>query len=186
MNYDFFADKADKIEVLNFIFRDTDFHVYDLGSPYGEKINRYSSAEEIVSKFDLINGDKFAVAFQLWAPASKGAVIFRQVNLDPKYCKGHTFRYATEGLGLIQLYFGGTKNNELHPSHIGHFSQRRVLAGATTPEQLAFVNQWDWKEVEKAGRKLSYQIKKMSVRKSPTGDVLPAAEKLLSTGITLR
>jgi hypothetical protein len=47
MNYDFFADKADKLEILDFIFKDTDLHVYDLGSPYGQEICEYKTIDEI-------------------------------------------------------------------------------------------------------------------------------------------
>src|SRR4051812_29423219 len=106
MNYDFFADKDDKIAVLDFIFSETDLHVYDLGSPYGEPICKYNSVEDIASKFDLENGSQF---FQLWSPRHEGKVIFRRVILDPKHCDGYDFRFSTEGCGLIQLYFHGLK-----------------------------------------------------------------------------
>ena len=72
MTYDFFADKADKLEILDFIFKDTDLHVYDSYSPYGQGICQYKTVNEISSKFDLDNGDKFAAAFQLWTPRHKG------------------------------------------------------------------------------------------------------------------
>lgn len=68
MTYDFFADKADKLKILDFIFKDTDLHVYDSDSPYGQGICQYKTVDEISSKFDLDNGDKFAVTFQLWTP----------------------------------------------------------------------------------------------------------------------
>jgi hypothetical protein len=71
MNYNFFADKADKLEVLDFIFKDTDLQVYDLGSPFGQEINEYKTVDEISSKFDLDNGVKFAITFQLWTPRHK-------------------------------------------------------------------------------------------------------------------
>ncbi|MCU0348374.1 MAG: hypothetical protein MUC59_15650, partial [Saprospiraceae bacterium] len=61
MNYDFFADKADKMEILEFIFKETDLHVYDLSSPYGQEICQYKTVDQISSKFDLENGDKFAL-----------------------------------------------------------------------------------------------------------------------------
>jgi|SRR5882724_10748976 len=84
MTCDFFADKGDKIKVLDFIFNETDLLIYDLGSLYGQEICGYKSVSEISSKFDLINGDKFAVTFQLWSPRHKGIPIFRKIDLDPK------------------------------------------------------------------------------------------------------
>ena len=113
MTYDFFADKTDKIEILEFIFKETDLFIYDLGSEYGKEICEYKTIEGIVAKFDLENERHPFMNFILWTSRHNGKPHFRKVQLDPKYCNGHTFRYATEGWGLIQLYFGGQKNNEL-------------------------------------------------------------------------
>ncbi len=99
MTYDFFADESDKIDFLNYIFNETDLQIYDLSSEFDEEICRYKNIEEIITKFDLKNGEKFSMTFQLWSPRFKGNVDFRKVELNPKYCKGHTFRYATEGWG---------------------------------------------------------------------------------------
>jgi len=71
MTYDFFADKADKLQILEYIFSDTDLQIYDASSSYGQEILNYKSVEEISAKFDLVNGDKFAVTFQLWTPRHK-------------------------------------------------------------------------------------------------------------------
>jgi hypothetical protein len=101
MTYSFFADRADKIAILEFIFNETDLSVFDLGSAYGEHICQYKTIGEITSRFDLVNGAKCANAFQLWSPRHKGDVLFRKVELNPRYCGGHTFRYATDGWGLI-------------------------------------------------------------------------------------
>ena len=65
MNYNFFADKEDKLEILDFIFNDTDLQVFDLSSPYGQEICEYNTVDEISSKFNLDNGNKFANTFQL-------------------------------------------------------------------------------------------------------------------------
>ena len=132
MTYDFFANKEDKIDVLEFIFKETDLRVYDLSSHYGQEICEYKTVEEILAKHDLDYGAKFATTFQLWTPRHKGKPIFNRINLDPQRCGGYTFRYSTEGWGLIQLYFGGIKNNELNQSHIGHFEEKGALKCEST------------------------------------------------------
>ena len=38
MNYNFYAGENDKLEILEFIFNETDLKIYDFYSPYGEKI----------------------------------------------------------------------------------------------------------------------------------------------------
>jgi hypothetical protein len=91
MIYNFFADKIDKLQILEYIFQDTDLQIYDANSLYGQEICIYNSVEEISSKFDLVNGDKFALTFQLWTPRHNGKPIFRKIELDPKRCSGLQF-----------------------------------------------------------------------------------------------
>ena len=187
MNYDFFAEKADKLEILDFIFKETDLQVYDLGSAYGQQICQYKTVDEISSKLDLDNGDKFAVTFQLWTPRHKGKPLFRKIDLDPKHCNGHNFRYSTDGWGLIHLYFGGIKNNELSQSHIGHFNEIGALKNENSSVFNGKVNDWDWTEIQATSRKLKYQIhNKLATRKIESFGVLSGADKLEKLGIKLR
>lgn len=187
MNYGFYADKADKLEILEFIFKETDLNVYDFSSPYGQEICEYKTVEEISSKFDLDIGDKFAVTFQLWTPRHKGKPLFRKIDLDPKHCNGHTFRYSTDGWGLIQLYFGGLKNNELSQSHIGHFNESGALKNESSTAFNGKVNVWDWTEIQATFSKLKYQIhNKLATRKIRSFGVLLGADKLEKQGVKLR
>jgi len=187
MTYDFFADKADKLEILDFIFKGTDLLVYDLSSPFGQDISQYKTVDEISSKFDLDNGNKFATTFQLWTPRHKGKPIFKKIDLDPKHCNGHTFRYSTEGWGLIQLYFGGLKNNELNQSHIGHFNEKGALKREETNKVSGLVSLWDWTEIQITSRKLKNHIhNKLATRKIGSFGVLSGADKLEKQGIKLR
>jgi hypothetical protein len=187
MTYDFFANKADKLEILDFIFNDTDLKIYDLSSPYGLEISEYKSVSEIDSKFDLDNGDKFAATFQLWTPRHKGKPLFRKINLDPKHCNEHTFRYSTDGWGLIQLYFGGLKNNELNQSHIGHFTEREALKNENITIFNGRVDYWDWTEIQSTSRMLkNYIYNKLSIRKIGSFGVLKGADLLEKKGTKFR
>ena len=186
MNYDFFADRSDKLEILDFIFNNTDLQIYDLGSQYGQEICQYKSIDEISLKFDL-EIDEFGTTFQLWSPRHKGKPIFRKFYIDPKRCNGHTFSYATEGLGLIQLYFGGLKNNTLKYSHIGHFNEKGALKWEVANNLNGLVSSWDWTEIHATSRKLKYQIhNKLAIRKIGSFGVLPGADKLEKQGIKLK
>ena len=187
MTYDFFADKEDKIKILEYIFKETDLHIYDSSSPFGQEICEYKTVEEISVKFDLDKGDKFANTFQLWTPRHKGTPIFRKVDLDPKHCNGHTYRYSTEGWGLIQLYFGGLKNNELNQSHIGHFNEKGALKWEETNKVNGLISSWDWAEIQATSRKLKYYIhNKLATRKIKSFGILSGADKLETEGIKLR
>ena len=186
MTYDFFADQSDKINLLDFLFRETDLKVFDLASPYGQEISEYKSTDEIVSKFDLENGGQSSATFQLWTQRFGGDILFRKVDLNPKHCGGHTFRYSTDGWGLIQLYFGGRKDNVLFHSHIGHFNEKGALKWESSNHFNGRVDKWNWKEVEQTSRKLKNQIhNKIGIRKIGSYGVLPGADKLSGDGIKL-
>lgn len=103
MTYNFYASKSDKLQLLDYIFKETDLRVFDSDSAYGEKVREYKSSEEIEQSFDLENGQSFAATFQLWSPSFLGQILFEKVMLNPKYCKGHTFRYKTTGWGSFSF-----------------------------------------------------------------------------------
>lgn len=182
MIYDFSADKGDKLDILTFIFEETDLCVYDSYSEPDHEICKYKSVDEISSKFDLTNGGDSAVTFQLWSPRHKGSHKFRKFSLNPDVCNGHTFRYATEGFGLIQLYFGGLRDNELHKSHIGHFNEKGALK--INPQDAKCC---DWKEIQITSRKLkSYIRNRLSIKKMKGMDILKGANILEQQGVELR
>ncbi|MBO2011434.1 hypothetical protein [Hymenobacter negativus] len=186
MNYNFLATGIDKIQVFEFIFEHTDLQVFDLSSEFGQEACWYKKASEIAAKFDLENGGQFAITLQLWSPRFGGAVAFRRINLNPERCGGHTFRYATGGWGLIQLYLGGCQRNNLHHSNIGHFNERGALGRADDDKELAEVKRWNWKEIVSTPGRLRRQISKMAVRKFDGMDVLPGADALSKSGVALR
>jgi hypothetical protein len=186
MNYNFYADKKDKLDILEFIFKNTDLHIYDLSSPYSQETCEYKTVDEISSKFDLVNGGKDEITFQLWSPRHKGSLIFRKIELNPKYCKGHTFRYATEGWGLIQVYFGGIKNGLLSLSTISHSTEKRALKWEGVNRDMGLVSDWDWTEIQTTARKLKYQIHhKLAIRKLGSIGILNGADKLEKHGVRL-
>jgi hypothetical protein len=187
MNYNFFAVKDDKLDILDYIFTETDLHIYELSSKYEQEIKEFKTVSEIDSRFDLDNGNEFAVTFQLWTQRHKGSPIFRKINLIPQKCQGHTFRYSTDGWGLIQLYFGGIRNNELNHSHIGHFNEKGALRNEIPHHFMGKVNSWDWNEINATSRKLKYYIhNKLSVRKIGSFGILKGADLIEKQGFKLR
>lgn len=184
--YYFFADKTDKLKILEFIFLEMSLKVYDLGSPYGKEISEYKNAKEIEAKFDLENEDKYAQTFQLWSPRHGGSPIFRRIDLNPKYCNGHTFRYSTDEWGLIQLYFGGVKNHELSYSYIGHFREKEALKQETLNSTNGRVNDWDGGEIIKTSKQLKQELRRLAQKQIGIFEVLEGALLLEESGIVLR
>ena len=137
MTYDFFASYNDQIPVVEFILNELNLHIYDLSSDWGKEVKIYGNSLAVAERVKAEAGQS---NFQLWAPRLGGEVIFRRIELDPKRCKGHTFRYSTDGLGLIQMYLGGQNANSLNKSHIGHFNEKSAkTVSRCTEVDLFFV-----------------------------------------------
>jgi len=187
MTYDFFADEEDKVALFNYIFDQTDLQVFDLASDYGQEIKKYESLADITSHFDLKNETKGGIHFLLWSPLFKGKVVHKRIELDPKRCNGYTFRYNTEGWGLIQLYLHGIDGNHLKYSHIGHFNRKGALKWEGINKGMGLVDDWDWKVIQKTSNQLKYLLhSKLSVKTKGSYGVLAGAEKLETNGIILR
>lgn len=160
-----------------------DLLVYEGHSDLSQKIRQFHSANEVIEAFHY-DGHEISQTIKLWAMRHKGKPVFRKIQLNPQYCNGHTFRYVTEGWGLIFLHFGGIKNGTLFHSTLGHFNQ----PGAAKWEGIHNTDDetinWDWKEIQKTSRKIKYQIhNKFSVRKLGSRGVLPHANQLDGEGI---
>jgi hypothetical protein len=84
---------------------------------------------------------------------------------------------------MIQLFFGGIRNNILSQSHIGHLNEKGAAKWEGTNKFNGRVNNWDWKEVQATSRKLKQYIhSKLSENSLGSIDILPGANKLQERG----
>lgn len=186
MTYNFFANKADTLALLDYLFTETDLHVYELSSAFDSEVKEYISTREIEANFDLEKGGQYAVCFTLWSPRFGAAPQFRRIELNPRSCEGHRFRYATEGWGMIALYFGGQQNGVLKSSHLGHYNERGALAREHYQSHLGPVDAWNWPEINATSRKLKYLLHtKRAVKKQGSIGILSGAAELERQGIIL-
>lgn len=179
MNFDFYSEQADRASILDFIFKETNWEIYDLSSENGGYIRKYKSIDEIETRIKV---DKGTSHFQLYSSDFGGKVSMRKIALNPKQSNGHTFRYATEGLGLIQLYFGKMEDNKFEHSHIGHNSEKRAGSLSAANPNLNDASQWNWKEIESASAKLMNKIKRLADARHNGYYVLPAAKEAMKIG----
>ncbi|KUG08179.1 hypothetical protein [Solirubrum puertoriconensis] len=187
MNYNFFASKTDKLALLDYLFTETDLRLYELSSAFGTEVKAYISTTAVVADYDLKYGSQYAACFKLWSPRFGATPNFRRIELNPQSCQGHTFRYATEGWGLIQLYFGGQQNGVLAQSQLGHFNEKGALAREDTyRSRLGLVAAWNWPEINATSHKLKHLLhSKRAVEKIGSIGILPGAAKLAQQGIVL-
>jgi hypothetical protein len=180
---DFFAVRQDLRHVIEFLYEETDFRIYELYSAFGQELREFKSFAELDAAFDIgrdKHGHGHSVLLSLWSPAVMKSPHITRVKLDPMHCHGFTFRYTTGGWGAVQLYLGGLHVKVVTKSHFGHGTER----GARS---LGYRSGVDWKALAKLSNRVRYHVsKRLAVAKVPGRPVLPAAYKLHREGYELK
>jgi hypothetical protein len=182
MQFNFFALYPDKISILEYIFNNTGFRIFDHYSPYGRELTEYKSSQEIDENFDLINGNVNSVQLALWNPNHGEINIVRRVELNPKYCSGHTFRYSATGWSLQQLYLAGLSDNTLHYSTLQGFNEKGAVdKDSINSKRTAHL--LNWTQIKGDQRRLKHFVEtKLTCRKINTYLILKTADEELKKG----
>jgi hypothetical protein len=148
-NLDFYALESDQHDLLAFLYAETDITVFELASEYDCEARQFKSLSELGKAFTL--GQHPAVHFQLWSPSVMAAPIIRRIDLK---VPNHSYRYAVEGLGLIQLYLDGQQDESIYHTHYGHWNEAGARArSAYSP------NTCDWKALAKLSGRIQRHIR---------------------------
>ncbi len=180
---DFFAARDDQIAIVEFIWAETDFRIFETASRFGEPLREFRSVADIdaVARVGVCDrGDGLVHALQMWSPSVTKKLEIERIKLDPGACQGHTFRFNIRGAGLVQLYLGGAGERLLTKSHIGHNSETRA-------RNWGHEDGIDWSALEKLSARLRYHVgRRLAVAKAPGRPVLPAAYELVEQGYLLK
>ncbi|WP_114790420.1 hypothetical protein U0035_14170 [Niabella yanshanensis] len=185
MQTDFYGTAADKKLILDFIFDETNYQVFDHYSEPGQELKQYFSTNEIIEKFDLENGRQYAVCLSLWNSLDGSKNIIRKVDLNPEKCEGQTFRFSSNGWGVQQLYFGGIQNGYLNQSTFTGFNEKGALAkDLFNPEIEREAHKLDWTLIRFDQRKLKSFIDKeiATTNKIRRGIILMNANQEIENG----
>ena len=179
-NCDFYALAEDCRAVLDFIFEQDGWVLHELSSRPDHEVRVFRATADVCSAFSI---GKTATHFQLHAPEMGGRAQHRRIVFEPGAVKGATFRYATDGWGLIQLYFGALrKDGTLTNSHTNHNSEVRAQAWAPTYRNDPSPEEWDWAGVKRVSGRLVRFIRKLGVGKLGSRPILPAAHAAQKNG----
>ena len=184
-NCDFYALRDDAVAVLNYVYGETDCHVYEMASRPGEDLRQFNAVADLLAAFDLGHG-RTSVLLQLYSRSMKGSFRIKRIDFDPARVKGPAWRYDACGWGAIQLYFGGIHENQIHPSHTNHNSEQRAITWEPTSKgDLGAVASWDWEAVGRISSALNRRIARLGVSKHGSRPVLPAAWAAANSGALL-
>jgi hypothetical protein len=180
----FFADRDDSLEVLRFIFAETDARVFEPSSRYDQELREFRNLEEILEAFDIgrdLHGSSFNHLLSLWAPS---VMPKPQIERVPLTIPGYRFWYHLRGTGLFHLNLGGICERVLTASKITAFSEKGAFEKSLVkpgPDEV------DWKQHGQLSRKLNYhtqrRLKAASVR---GGAVHKGAWALAQSGFQLK
>jgi hypothetical protein len=183
----FYAARSDEIDVLRFVFEETDCSVYEAYSRPDHELRRFASLSDVRNAFNLGSdrpGETRMILLSLWSPATRGEVTVTRYGLRPKDA---AFRYEIGGWGLFRLQFGGSGDGVIGDSWFAHNSEKRARKWGEAYTDLQPPDAWDWDAVTKLGRRVIYHLRnRLAVAKAGSADVLSAADELRQTGWTLR
>lgn len=175
-NLDFYALQDDLRRLLSFIYSETDITIYELSSEFDREVRCFESLQQIEAVYRL--GDYRAAHLQLWSPSVMKKPIIRRISLK---VPGHSFRYAVEGAGLMQLYLDGAKDGVIYHSHFGHWNEAGAKERSIHPAADC-----DWRALSKVSGKIQRHIRgKLAVRKLHSRPVLAEAFDAVQNGSTL-
>jgi hypothetical protein len=172
-NCDFYALNSDVGCVLDFVFSQPGWQLYELASQPDSALRQFATTEEVLDASDLPHRD---VYLHLYAPEMGGGVYKKRLRFAPNAVPGATFRYDSHGWGLIQLYFGGLQDGQLKASHTNHNSEARARRWEPNGENKRDrVADWNWRVVTQISSRLNRFLRTKATSKLGSRPILPAA-----------
>ena len=154
-NLDFFATRADMIDLLRFLYTETDCVVFESYSAYDAELRRFSSVELLDAAYPIgsdPHGHGYAIPLQLWSPSVARPPHIKRISLS---LPGHSFRYCVESAGLIQLYLGGICGDYISQSHFGHWNEAGAKQRCILP-----ATDVDWPSLRSLSARIQRHIKR--------------------------
>lgn len=110
--------------------------------------------EELVKK----NG---IVSLAIYFPEFGGELKIRKIDLVQEKCGGATFRFSSEGWGLVHVSLSVGAPASI-ASFVSANSEKRALAWESKYPDLGPVSAWDWLQVSKCLRRLRSALRRAS------------------------
>lgn len=148
-NLDFYALGDDLRDVLQFLLSE-DIVIYESYSQLDCELRQFRSLPELEAAFQL--GAFRSGQLQLWSPSVMARPVIRRIALER--VPGHTFRFAVEGVGLMQLYLDGIRDGVVHHSHFGHWNEAGARERCVHP-----ADECDWAALRRVSGRVQRHIR---------------------------
>ena len=175
---DFFAVRDDLLDLLGFIYSETDCVVYESYSRYDSELRQFISVQQLDAAFSIgddPHGNGSAILLQLHSPSVAASPSIRRFRLS---VPGYSFRYCVESADLMQLYLGGSHDEFISQSHFGHWNEAGAKQRCVLPTEEV-----DWQLHRSLSGKVQRHIKRrLSHAKVQSRYVLAHAFVALQSG----
>ncbi|MBC5774981.1 hypothetical protein H8S95_12970 [Pontibacter sp. KCTC 32443] len=177
MTYKFYAFREDFEEIVRFIYGELGLSVFQSYSQPEKPLQEYGTAEQLLTELETGQNQ---IQLALWKKSFGFDYRINKIDLNPKYCNGHTFRYRIDGWGLIHFQISGLTGERLETCSISHNTEKRATTWESTNPDIGKVSEVNWEEVNKTSRKLKYLIsKKLAKTRINEIDTLSQAKEYL-------
>jgi hypothetical protein len=187
-NCDYCGTPEDHRGILDFLFEENTCDVFELSSDHELPLRQFSTATEVLDQFQRTypNGKPWhSVTLHLYVKDAGPRFKPLRVDLNPEACDGATFRHASEGWGLVQLYLSTTDGTTLRDSHTNHNTLKRATKWASSGDSLGPPSAWDFAKITAFSSRLNRHIRKAKVAKLKSRVVLAGALKAWDQGCVL-
>ena len=147
-------DPKDLQLVVDSIFESGNPVVYETYSSLDSDTLSFSNAKTLCGYLLIPRSrrDSF-VGLSIYYPDAQGIIEKNRIDLDQRYCSGHTFRYETRGWGLIQFQVD-LKDTSNIDCRVAVNSATKARTWSDIYPTLGSPDLWDWKVVEKHARRI--------------------------------
>lgn len=186
-NCDFYATGSDIDDVLNFVFELEGVAVFELYSPFDQRLLQFRSPADVSHRYPdvgVCTGNAPSILLAIFPVSHLDQKRVKRITLKPGKASGASFREVIEGWGMIQLQIGGAGPNGIVHSHTNHNSAARAKAWESTYPDLGPVADWDFKLVSSVSSRINRHIRNnLAVSKIGSRPVLKDAKTRIDSGI---
>lgn len=155
-------DKNRLYELFDFIFSDSSVQVYESYSQMEEKTVQINDKNGFNIYFQkAISENAKNLGFVIYYPESKGSIFFSKIKLNPDQCNGKTYRYRTDGWGLIAVHLDVLNKDSEIVCSVSANSEKRATNWKSINPEFGDPDLWKWKIVESKTRSIIYRLKKL-------------------------
>ncbi len=144
--------------LVQFLFEAPAPNVAEAYSAYEEPLQRFDNADTLSAHIAAaVKRGERLLDYAIYYADTKGSTRDKQIKLDPRRCRGKTFRFTVVGWGVFHLQLDFRKAPGIGV-RIAVNSEKRAQGWSSTHTEWGSPKAWDWELVEKHARRL---IKKM-------------------------